>query len=736
MNKETATTENTENIEITKTLLNEPPAMIGEHITKRDVAQLIARGFAPEQVKTWAIFHGAEAGEAEKAITEAQEQVKEDFKRAKEHPERVYRIKKLDLFPGLTKEEAKKRLESLADKDREQAAAVVHLIPAVQEIIKTIATRGEEGKIFLTEAGESFTSLLAPAYMPKWDIDAIRKKINGEQYARFMIAAAISGIKNVSSIISEETAKIDTLSLDDTENPERAKETILSQLQFITGAMFKTFEKMLMTFGERQSRLYAEIKEETQNIETLLNSYYDSAYFQAYTIAKEIPVTSPELINLAMIYFFATSKIAPDETAPESTSIIKEGDAYYLKSIVGKLNRFFSTYAPNITPTESNRFYITFIDFIYNETTNKNPEISGVISAPGHAAIPFNPKYRYMPDLKKKDGYPEGYDQILGERILNTLWPYYEKSTHSGLAENLVSINKAEFIEQIIGKQNNTIITNKPVKEWEAGEKASLWNSQITPTINALGKISAPVSEDTPEEVYGLLAFYGENLNTGNIKFISPWMIERSRAIHKEAKHAKRKNKVTGKTETPEINPFASVIINITKETPYVRELTAAILAGAQYGIRFRNYPFTPARLIREECPRLYKAINEKPTNKEKSLLLKRTFQRFYKIIEMPQKVAIYDYFLPITSITKDKDGKEITSNIKPYFLMMNKKTGKVEHPTEKIHTIKKKNKKTGEETHIQIKEIAPPYPTYKNWDNVIIKFCHGGKNPDYKRPL
>lgn len=726
MSTETVTTENAE---ITRTLLNEPPKMIGEYVTKGDIAQLLMRGFTPDQVKTWAIFRGAEAGEAEKAVTEAKKEIKEDFKRAKEHPESTFHVEKLELFPGLTEEETKKKLESLSDPEREQAAAGVRLIPAVQEIIKTIATRGEEGKILLVEAGENFLPLLAPAYFPKWDMDGIVKKINDEQHARIMIHATNSRLKDLLAFIKEETLKLNAMTFEDSEHPEKTKETILAQTIYITSDIHKTLKNMLIKFGERQESLYKEIKEKTQNIADTLNSFYDSAYFQAYTIAKETPANSPELTRLALLYFFATSKTAPDDIAPKNTQII---DVYYLRAIIKRLNRFFFTYAPSVTPLESHKLYTTFIDFIYNETTNKNPEMSGLISRPGHAAVPLNSKYRYMPNLEKQDNFPDGYNQIIGERILNTLWPYYEKSTHIGLAENLVSLNKAELVEQIIGKQNNTIITSEPGKEWKAGEKADLWNNQITPTIEALYKIKAPVSADTPQDIYGLLAYYGENVETGIIKFISPWMIERSHKIHENAKQTQRKNKITGKIETQEINPFATVIINITKETVYVRELAAAILAGAQAGVKYKNYQFTPARLIREECPQLYKAINEKPTSKEKTLLLKRTFQRFYKILEMPQKVAFYDFFLPSISTTKN----EHTSTIKPHFLLTDKKTGKTEIPVEKIKTITKTNKKTGEKTKEQIKEYAPPYPTYKNWDSVIIKLCHGGKNPDYKRPL
>ena len=725
MSKNTTTTEDTE---ITKTLLNEPPEVtkaIGEYITKRDVARLITRGFRPDQVKRWAIFHGAEAGEAEKAIAKAQKEQERLKEERKKHPDAVFQGKKVELFPGLTEDETKKRLESLADKEREQAAGVVHLIPAIREIIQTIATKGEEGKTFLTEAGEDFLSLLAPAYMPKWDINTILRKIDKEQDTRETISIAIYGLKHVVGMEASEKARIKTDTFENAENPEKANETAL--FQNVIDSMRKTLETVLITFGERQSQLYAEIKAETQDIEKTLNSYYDSAYFQAYTIAKEIPTISPEITRLSLMYFFATSKIAPDEIAPENTVIIEESDAYYLRSIVKRLARFFSTYAPDITPTESNRFYTTFIDFIYNEITSKNPEVKGIITNPGHAAISIDAENRYIPNLRKYESIFPGYDGEIAERFLLACAPYYEKSHRIGTEDAAVIIRSPELIERIIGKQSGikTItVDNVENKEWTQGEKNQLWRGQISDTIYALPKIFEPITADATKGRYPLLVLWGIHEEDDTVEIVSPWLLKRNEKIHNDAKR-NRKNE--------EINPFITVIIDITKETPFVRELTAAILSYAQSGQKYNNRQFVPARLIREECPRLYKAISEKPTSSEKSLLLKRTFQRFYKIIEMPQKVALYDYFLPIT---KDKNGNEITPAIKPHFIMIDKKTGGVYRPTEKIHNVKRKNKKTGEETHIQIKEIAPPYPTYKNWDNVIIKFCHGGKNPNYIKPL
>ena len=114
-------------------------------------------------------------------------------------------------------------------------------------------------------------------------------------------------------------------------------------------------------------------------------------------------------------------------------------------------------------------------------------------------------------------------------------------------------------------------------------------------------------------------------------------------------------------------------------------------------------------------------------------------YERFYKILEMPQKIAFYDYFLPIT---QDENGNKI-DHIAPYFVMINAKTGKTEKAIEKLKTVTKtitSKDETGQKVTVKEKEQVitrvNPYPTFKNWGDVTITLYHGGKNPKYLKPI
>ena len=666
-----------------KTLLSDE-SQTGNNM-QNNIEKLLLYGFTEKQVKNMAILQGATAEEAEQETAAALKRISEniaDTKYINNIQETCDNTQELKLFPELTEEETREKLKSLLNEMQTEAALLCYIIPAVKKIIEILTDKGEAGKNLLINAGADFCEIIAPPYNPSWSIGNIFDKIVQEKNARVMIKTELLYLKKIPDLMVLEMAKIADMATPDGQNPEETQKLFFAKLRDMIDAAQVSIKKNLIENGEIQARLYNEIKTAAANIESILNSFYDSAYFQAYNIAQTIPTTYKTAPNtytiaeLGLLYFFATSEIKPDEPqTAENAAMIGSR----LKKYITKIDKYFASH-----PEAINGAYSAFISFIYADVT-KNPQYdtSNLISAASHPSSPLNKKYRStiansLEEISQKDGTPQNFNKAAGARIVRLFASRYGKAQNLGYEPgDIVSIKTADIINTALGR---------PPK----GTTSEEWENQLTPIMDTLGHIRAPVSRDNPDDEYTLLLVYGKNKKAGTTSLFSPWATERHKKIMKDTKKGKN-----GKN----YNAWNRILTeDIIKENPLVIELIETITANMVNSAKYKKYAVNLAYLINTQCPTIAAALAEIETSSRKTQLLKRTFSSFYKYIE--KKSRFYEYFLPIT-YTKE-DGTEII--------------------TPPIFTIT--NTVTGEKT---------PYPKYKYLQDTELEIRHGGKNPKFK---
>ena len=562
--------------------------------------------------------------------------------------EQIYEeIKPLQIFPELTQEEQTRKINEIRNKTN-KAESIINYIPGANRAIKLIQERGEEGIAILTRAGEEFFYMFAP-YTPNWSIIKIEELIAKELMIRRNIART-------------------ELELSCAKNGEQTEDEIHDCEYFIR------IEK------SEQRRISELITKSRENIDELIEKYYSSNYYQAQTILNESiyqdleniyqePKNTFNVQDFAILYFFAKTEIAPDEEANLNESQINN-----LKRTLKEINQYFLSHT-----TENKTQCEMFLNFMGNDILLPLPPGRQPTTSPGSAHVPKQKGSRF-PVISQYDingiinNNPEDIES--GRFLASVLYSYYESQRLKGGIENgKIYIAEADFTNDLIGafqKKTTALKRRENVK-----------------SLLDLGMHTTGLIGDT---LYPLLLPYGYNIKTKTYTLISPYTEERSKAVWDNAIEGKR-----GKPIYPDI-PFCCE--SILRENAYVQDLAYAIFSGMISQAKFKEYHHTPANLILKNCEGALKKAMEDPqkTSSEKTAILRRTYSRFYKILE--EKTRFFEYFLPY----EDEAGNKI----KPFFYM---------NTTEGISPF-----------------IKNPTPTYKKWREQTIWIHHGGRNRKFVR--
>lgn len=560
-------------------------------------------------------------------------------------------IKPLEIFPGLTPEEQAQKTSEIKNKTH-KADSIIHYIPGVKKAINLIKDREDEGIAILLNAGEDFFYMFGH-YIPEWSISTIENKIRVEK-----------GLQQTIAFLKEKLILA--------KNGETTGDT--------TGDTVEDYEYAIKKYTKERDELFDSIVKSRENLDELIEKYYSSNYYQARTILdKSIyqdieniyqePENTFNVQDFAILYFFAKSKIAPDEEANLNTNQINT-----LKRIQKEINQYFLAHA-----TENQTQCETFIKFMGDNILLPLPPGKQPATTPGSAHIPKKQGDRF-PIISKYDINGEGNkspeDIERGAYLASVLYSYYESERLKGnIEDGKIYIAEADFTNDLLGTFQSKTTALKRRENVE---------SLLNIGMHTTGQIG--------DMLYPLLLPYGYNQKTKTYTLISPYAEERSKLVWNNTKTGKRGNPIY-----PDI-PFCCE--SMLRENKYVQDLAYAIFSGMIDQAKYKEYHHTPAYLIMRNCEGALKKAMEDPekTSSEKTAILRRTYSRFYKILE--EKTRFFEYFLPY----EDEEGNKI----KPFFYM---------ETTEGLSPF-----------------IKNPTPTYKKWREQTIRIRHGGKNKKFVR--
>lgn len=539
----------------------------------------------------------------------------------------------LPLIPGLSQEEAEKTVYA---PEKERAEYICHQLPAIIHNIQIISERGNKGYGFLKEHGAIFNTT-ENIYTPQWGTRYFSNIIKEEQNRRLYLYMKLY---------------------------EKAYKTIIRQA-------------FLETEIDEMRKLRKHAISELRKFPDSLNAFYNSAYFQAYTIAQAVPIKYQQkesdiytIHEMSLLYFFATANLKPDEPASLTMS-----DEMKLTSIIQGMDNFFLQNSNN-RKTQ----YATLISFInHNIRLLELPdEPQRIAIIPKTAAALSEPlRFPQIAMYDKSGNLLQATDET--QRIIvNALQNYYYAGAgvFKRPPERPITVKFRDFIKTITSRPPVNLTGNK-------------WTSYARQTINEIQTLKG-IIDGREYQLIGAAYYEPE---TDDFSFRSEYFqywYERLQKTSKKLIDRETKKEIT-------IQPVIAFLhYDVAREKKEIQELAYEIFAKMQNSQAKKYYHYCPARLISKHCPALLAKINAAPTSAKKTEIIRRAYQRFYKILK--EKTDFYEYFLP----PKDEKGSP-----KPLrFCMINTRTKK--------------------------REYGEVYPTYKNWQYVTIEIEHGGRNPKY----
>ena len=615
-----------------------------------DVNQITARAIFDGMNKDQVQFIRSEIAKNDEWRSELARKVKEEYdNRSEEEKESFQKFEKVTSFlkaffpkwprplpfiPGLTDEAAEMKVYS---PEKARAELVCNQLPAIIHNIQIISERGDKGFKFLKEHGQIFNTT-EEQYSPTWGVHYFSNLIREENRRRLYFYMSLYGDAKKA------------------EGENALSENALEEIRQIRKATISELRKFPGT----------------------LDAFYNSAYYQAYTIAQAVPVKHQQkesdlytIQELSLLYFFATTDIKPDEPARLTMS-----DEIKLTSITQSMDNFFLQ-KPNNEETQ----YITLINFInHNIRLLELPdEPQRIAITPKTAAPLFEPLRFPQIAMYGKDGKLLQATNETQRIIVNALQNYY----YAG-----AGVFKRPPNRPITMKFRNFIktITSRPPVNLTGDE----WLDYARSMINEIQTLKGILNG----REYQLIGAAYYDPETDDFSFQSEYFkcwYERLQETSKKIIDRETKKEIP-------IKPVIAFLhYDVAREKKEIQELAYEIFAKMQNSQAKKYYHYCPGRLIPEHCPTLWGRIQAAETSARKTQIIRRAYQRFYKILK--EKTDFYEYFLP----PKDEKGSQ-----KPLrFCMINTRTKK--------------------------REYGEVYPTYKNWQYVTIEIEHGGRNPKYR---